>query len=324
MAKSKVNKKMGPVAVELPECPVCMDVMSAPIFQCQSGHSICNSCTRILLPPICPICRQAMTQMRNWQLEELISKATVPCPNRSSGCVYTMVSTDMEDHLKECIFREMACPLGIVFGRCSWTGKLKDILDHFKERHPNHCYMNTDNDININNISISVDERYMYLMPQGKFLFLLTFKVDTCQKMAYWVVQHIGSKKAAQQHVYGIHITSKQDDKRTVIFTDKCFNDAFDVNEIFRQARCGVMPLTMLSHFIKDGKLSFQFIVKKNQPFFKNKDKGFVKETNQRPKGPGPQNAGNQSRGKSPGPMHLQQHQKGSKGFPQGGKNKKQ
>lgn len=66
--------RMGPVAVELPECPVCMDIMSAPIYQCQSGHSLCNSCTKVLVPSICPICRQPMTQMRNWQLEDLISK----------------------------------------------------------------------------------------------------------------------------------------------------------------------------------------------------------------------------------------------------------
>lgn len=60
--------------MELPECPVCMETMSSPIFQCQSGHSLCNSCTNTLCPPICPICRQPMTQMRNWQLEDIIAK----------------------------------------------------------------------------------------------------------------------------------------------------------------------------------------------------------------------------------------------------------
>lgn len=66
---------MGPV-VELPECPICLDTMSAPIFQCQSGHSLCSSCTKALMPPICPLCRQAMTQVRNWQLEDLLLKVS--------------------------------------------------------------------------------------------------------------------------------------------------------------------------------------------------------------------------------------------------------
>lgn len=333
MAKAKANKKMGPVAVELPECPVCMDIMSAPIYQCQSGHSLCNSCTKVLVPSICPICRQPMTQMRNWQLEDLISKASVPCPNKSSGCVYTMLNMELEDHLKECIFREMACPL-IVFGKCSWSGKLKDVLDHFKERHPGNFLLNQATDVNINNVSTLVDERYMYLIPQGKFLFILTFKIDTCQKMAYWVIQHIGSKKAAQACIYEIHVSSKQDDERKVIYTEKCFNDVFDTNEIFRQARCAVMPLNMLTHFIKDGKLTFNFTVKKNQPNFRNKGKvNENKQTNKGPKGHGqqgarpqshnhkPQGPGNHQRGKSPGPLHFSQQQKGFKGFPHGGKN---
>lgn len=67
---------MGIAAIELPECPVCLEVMSSPIFQCQSGHSLCNTCTSNLCPPNCPICRQPMTQMRNWQLEDLISKVS--------------------------------------------------------------------------------------------------------------------------------------------------------------------------------------------------------------------------------------------------------
>lgn len=61
-------------AVNLTECPVCMENMFAPIFQCQTGHSLCKSCTESLDPSVCPICRQAMTQMRNWHLEEIIVK----------------------------------------------------------------------------------------------------------------------------------------------------------------------------------------------------------------------------------------------------------
>ncbi|CAH2037746.1 unnamed protein product, partial [Iphiclides podalirius] len=159
MAKARAGNKLTAISLELQECPVCMEAMSAPIFLCQSGHSLCHSCTKVLCPPNCPICREPMTQMRNWKLEEIIAKANVPCPNKLHGCKYVMPSQNMENHLKECIFRVMVCPLGAVFGKCSWTGNLKEMMDHFKERHPQHCNINPDTEVEYKNISIEEDER---------------------------------------------------------------------------------------------------------------------------------------------------------------------
>lgn len=287
MATAKANKKAAAMAVELPECPVCMDTMCAPIYQCQSGHSLCNNCTKNLIPPICPICRQPLTQMRNWSLEEVISKAKIACINKSAGCVYTMVMMDMEEHLKECIFREMECPLGVVFGKCSWSGKLKEMMEHFKDRHPNNCNVATDEEVEISNLDIKNDDRHLYLVAQSKMLFIITFKVDTLQKMAYWTIQHIGSKKAAHDHIYEIHVTSKQNLRRKVVFTEHCFNDALKADEIFRMAKCAVLPLDVLVHFVSNKKLSFRFFIKRIPAEAKNKGDGNDKKP-QGPKGPGP------------------------------------
>uniref|UniRef100_A0A1E1WES9 E3 ubiquitin-protein ligase n=1 Tax=Pectinophora gossypiella TaxID=13191 RepID=A0A1E1WES9_PECGO len=263
MASAKANKKASAMAVELPECPVCMETMSKPIYQCASGHSLCNVCTTNLCPPNCPICRQPMTQMRNWQLEELIAKAKVPCPNKPSGCVYTMTADDLESHLKECIFRHMDCPLGAIFGRCSWNGKLGDMVNHFKERHADNFIANPDADIELSNVNIREDDRHMYLLNQGKLLFILTMKIDTSQKMAYWTVQHIGSKNMARQYIYEVCVTSKQDPRRKVVFIEHCFNDAIKADEVFRQAKCALLPLDSLNHFIANKKMSFKFLVRR-------------------------------------------------------------
>ncbi|XP_052759389.1 E3 ubiquitin-protein ligase siah-1-like isoform X2 [Galleria mellonella] len=300
---------MASAAIDLPECPVCMETMLGPIFQCQSGHSLCIKCTTSLCPPICPLCRQPMTQMRNWQLEEMISKAKVPCPNKTFGCVYMMESNDVQDHLKECIFREMDCPLGLVFGRCSWHGKLKEMMDHFKERHPLNCNVNTDTDVELNNINVKEDDRYMYLISQGKLLFIITMKIDTLQNMVYWTIQHIGSKAVAHQHVYEIHVTSKQDTRRKIVFMEHCFNDALKADEVFRIGKCGIMPLNMFGHFIKDNKMSFRFFIKRI-PSSCNKEKKSKGDTNAKPqndnsgpKGFGQKGAGNKGPGpKGPGP----------------------
>lgn len=318
MATAKANKKLAAVAVDLPECPVCMETMSAPIFQCQSGHSLCNSCTKTLCPPICPICRENMTQMRNWQLEEIIAKAKVPCPNKSSGCVYTMVNSDLDDHLKECIFREMECPLGVVFGRCSWQGQLKEMMDHFKERHAANCNINSDTEVELNNVDVKEDDRHLYLISQGKMHFILTIKMDTLQKMAYWTIQHIGSKKVAKEHIYEIHITSNLDARRKVVFIEHCFNDSMKADEIFRLAKCAIIPLDSLKHFIKDKKLTFRFFVKRLPPPPKNnknegKNENKTSNDNKGPKGPGPKGPGPKGGGAKPNPNGL---------GPKAGKNK--
>ena len=207
------------------------------------------------------------------------------------------------------------------------AGKLKEMLDHFKERHPLYCNVNTNSDIHLKNLSATVDDRFMYLVPQGKYLFILSIKIDTCQNVAYWVIQLIGGQRNAQQHTYEIQITSTQDARRKVIFTDQCFSDAFDINEIFRQGKCGMMPLNMLSHFINDGKLVFRFDINKHQNNFKNRDtsKGPANVNKQPQRGPAghqprPQcppsaNPGNNLRSKSPFAFkgHQGQHQ-GPKG----------
>lgn len=322
MASGKANKKVAALAIDLPECPVCMDTMCAPIFQCQSGHSLCNNCTQNLLPPVCPICRQNMTQMRNWQLEEIIAKAKVPCPNKTSGCVYTMMAVDLEDHLKECIFREMHCPLGAVFGKCSWTGKLKDMMEHFKDRHAEHCSVTTDEEVELTNVNIKNDDRHLFLVAQAKFIFIVTVKMDTLQNMIYWTIQHIGSKKVAHDHIFEIHLLSKQTPRRKIVFTEHCFNDAVKPEEIFREGKCPMLPLEVLVNYIKDKKLSFRFFIKRIPPAAPktNNDKGNGNGKNDNkpnpgpgPKGPGPKgpkNPDGKNKQNGPGPAGKNQKTK--------------
>nr|XP_023017929.1 uncharacterized protein LOC111506939 [Leptinotarsa decemlineata]XP_023017930.1 uncharacterized protein LOC111506939 [Leptinotarsa decemlineata]XP_023017931.1 uncharacterized protein LOC111506939 [Leptinotarsa decemlineata] len=51
------------------ECPVCIEYMTSPIFTCQAGHPICNSCKSKL--STCPTCQSAIGSSRNFPLENL-------------------------------------------------------------------------------------------------------------------------------------------------------------------------------------------------------------------------------------------------------------
>lgn len=297
-------KKTGKVtaAVELPECPVCLETMTAPIFQCQSGHSLCSSCSDNLCPSICPICRQNMTRIRNLQLEEIVNKAKVPCANANIGCKFTVPAGEKDEHLKECIFRDMECPIGTVFGKCSWQGKLQDMMNHFKERHPTNCNVQQDTDIVLNNIRLNQDDRHFFLVQnENKMIFMLTMKLDTLSKAAYWTVQLVGCKRAAQQHIYEIQVNSRQDERRKVIFIEHCYSDTIRADDVFRQqGKCAIVPLDSLKHFIQDSKLTFRFNIKRIAPVpFKGKQEKAAGKNENHDK---PQHQGEKGQGFKPKP----------------------
>lgn len=164
------------------------------------------------------------------------------------------------------------------------------MMDHFKERHANHCNVTSDTEVELTNVNVNDDDRHFYLVAQAKLLFILTMKIDTLQKMAYWTVQHIGSKKVAEQHIYEVHVTSKQNPRRKVVFIENCFNDTIKAEEIFRKAKCAIIPLDVLKNFLKDKQLSFRFYIKRLPCPPKNKGDGKDdnKPANKEAKGPGP------------------------------------
>lgn len=140
-------------------------------------------------------------------------------------------------------------------------------MPHFQDRHPLHCNLSSDTDVVLDNVDVTEDDRFVYLVNQGKFLFVMTIKIDAMKKMSHWTIQHFGSKKSAAQHLYEIHITSLQDPRRKVIFMEHCFNDAISADEVIRIGKCAMLPLDLLSHYMKDKRLSFRYFIRIKVPF---------------------------------------------------------
>ncbi len=58
------------------ECPVCLDTADQPpIYQCPSGHLLCESCNQRLVD--CPQCGHALMNSRNRTAEDLAMKLQV-------------------------------------------------------------------------------------------------------------------------------------------------------------------------------------------------------------------------------------------------------
>lgn len=145
------------------------------------------------------------------------------------------------------------------------------MMTHFKERHPQNYIINIDSEVELNNVSTKEDDRFVYLVSQGNILFIITVKIDVLQKVVYWVIQVIGSKKVAQEHIYEIHIASKQDSRRKIIFIDHCFSNAITADEVYHIGKCAILPLNVFSQFIFNNKFSFKFFIKRSSTEQKSK-----------------------------------------------------
>ena len=85
------------------ECPICFQIpQSAPIYQCENGHMICNSCHQRLT--ICPSCRKPLGKIRCMFAEQILQKISFSCPF-APGCKVRSVASVRDQHAAECQFR---------------------------------------------------------------------------------------------------------------------------------------------------------------------------------------------------------------------------
>lgn len=59
---------------DLLQCPVCYEIPTGQIFQCNEGHHVCGRCKMRL--DVCPVCRALFFGTRNYAMEELIANVT--------------------------------------------------------------------------------------------------------------------------------------------------------------------------------------------------------------------------------------------------------
>ena len=134
MMSSPRKKRKGETrdkVMELLECPICLETMGPPIYQCREGHLICGMCRRKVNK--CPTCRVTLDNIRNRALENMVAKMVIPCPNRGYGCTITPRFEDLARHAMVCDHRLYRCPRSRSL--CTWEGPLSEVADHLKEKH---------------------------------------------------------------------------------------------------------------------------------------------------------------------------------------------
>lgn len=240
------------------------------IYSCDEGHSSCNECkTR---GRACGLCGRTITDRRNFDIENLIAKTKAPCPHANEGCKLFIEIANMENHIKECPFKEQNCPLTAIFGTCHWKGKLSQLSNHFDNAHPSGRQINVDTEIKLTNVSNN--SQAVYLVCLGVYNFLVHEKVSQTDGKVYMAIQLIGTKFSAMKWVYEIHVYNKSENRRKYTYTDNCCSSNDKIDDVFEAGECAVLPVWHANTFVCDGALTYKFFIKKtnedNKGFHKN------------------------------------------------------
>ncbi|XP_065861737.1 E3 ubiquitin-protein ligase SINAT2-like [Euphorbia lathyris] len=114
------------------ECPVCMNLMYPPIYQCPNGHTLCSSC-KARVHNSCPTCRGELGNIRCLALEKVAESLELPCKYQIMGCPDIFPYYGNLKHEKNCKYRPYNCPYA--GAECTVTGDVHLLVMHLKHDH---------------------------------------------------------------------------------------------------------------------------------------------------------------------------------------------
>jgi len=198
------------------ECPICFDYAVPPIYQCQNGHLVCQSCSVKITH--CPTCRVPITEpsIRNLQLDRLANTFQFPCKYNFNGCQWRSYWFQKREHEESCEYISYSCPCP--GSTCKWTGLLPQVMSHLSEHHKSITTLNGE-DIVFLATDINLKGAVDWVMIQSCFdqQFLLVLEkqeLKSGQQQFFAVVQLIGSQKEAEKYRYKLELNSIISNKR--------------------------------------------------------------------------------------------------------------
>ena len=110
-------------------CPGCAEYFTVPIYQCDSGHSLCTVCANASTK--CPCCKdQVGKKLRNYHLEHQLCAIDYQC--KFQGCEARFKLSERVVHEEKCAFNPS---LPCLIQNCKWVGNKASLLLHLTSRH---------------------------------------------------------------------------------------------------------------------------------------------------------------------------------------------
>lgn len=179
--------------IEKLKCSECGSYLScAPIMMKSDGNSVCGRCE---LP------EEELPGARNKVYEEVASVVSFPCRYREEGCSKKLPWDNVKQHEEQCDFRIYECPV-IPNGTCSWTGTHSQLLDHYKDDHPDlvldyPCKLSPD---------LTRDGEENFLMTVFGFIFLVQVKLSASAGKMWHCVRYLGNSAYTANFDYCLEI----------------------------------------------------------------------------------------------------------------------
>lgn len=229
--QTRVDKNI----LNLLECPVCTEIMSALIYQCKTGHSFCEMCTKKLSN--CPICKQKLTNTCNYSLMTLSTQVYRPCKNREIGCYMESFLSELEKHEAECLRFE--CPLKIS-NSCTFNGDKDELVDHCTNYHEHLSKENYDVKWNLKAKNCTITK---IICGYGRVF--RSSRRFTGNDL-YWTIQMYDKEEEARKYNFTIEF---QLDGKKLVFSDVC-RSVITETQVLESGFC--IPYSQLADFISD------------------------------------------------------------------------
>lgn len=237
------------------ECPVCKLFMKPPIFQCQSGHSICNVCR----PRVekCPTCRSIFGSTRNYSLEGLTSGVHYPCAYHDLGCTESGPANQILKHERECVLKPLNCP----FATCSLTGNRITITAHLMNFHSDSV-ISSGTSTYSDSFRLDAHSSFNKVYDR-KCIIVYNHIFRVCYKRVseycLWAVEVFGMNSHSKLFVYEVAIIDTRRPEKKHIKTDYCLSDVTE-EELFK--RCVMFPSSSLTSYSNCGMITFFVTIK--------------------------------------------------------------
>lgn len=232
------------------ECPVCIDYMVPPIYQCSTGHSICKNC----LPKVrnsCPTCRDTIDQKQNYTLAKLIEYIVYPCKFHKKGCKFVNNSTKIEAHEANCDFGPLDCPLKTE-EECPWNDLPSELVAHVENQHNEYILKYSKVEISF---EFDEDKSEAYLIEYNDKLFKFCYKYS--EEFFVWHMMLMGTLLESEQYKYQIEIVDTLGNKNVAI-SESVIPFAATVDD-----ENGIkLSVETVRHFLEDTLIYFVRIIK--------------------------------------------------------------
>ena len=185
------------------ECPVCLEsIQDPPIFLCEKGHPLCQTCREPLKAQEkpCPVCRGKLTDVRNVTVENMLEELPkTKCKNE--GCTFQRSNVQLvKSHENKCSERPIKCEF------CLEPIALSKLVGHLESKH---------NKASIDYPNMG-EERWLWtkgiikqhpLRKINDLQFIINWASYDENVRMFWV-SFCGSQKGANEYEYMVKIAS--------------------------------------------------------------------------------------------------------------------